>query len=131
MKKIISIIMAVTIAFSGISATAIEASAKTTTTTSTSDTNAKRTGKKLSYDEAYERLKPLFEDNTTTKPTTTKPAATANGKLPAPTGITATKSGTKIIIKWDEVDGADAYRVYMYNSKTKKYEKYKNVKSEQ
>ncbi|MDE5859278.1 MAG: fibronectin type III domain-containing protein, partial [Oscillospiraceae bacterium] len=30
---------------------------------------------------------------------------------------------------WDKAAGADMYRVYMYNAKTKKYEKYKDVKS--
>ena len=131
MKRFISIIMAATIVFSSMSATALDVSAATETArTSTSDTATKRTGKKLTYDEAYERLKPLFEDDASTT-TTTKPATSVNGKLPAPTGLTAEKTSTKIVIKWDEVDGADAYRVYMRNSKTGKYEKYKTVKGEQ
>ncbi|MBQ3161504.1 MAG: leucine-rich repeat protein [Oscillospiraceae bacterium] len=50
-------------------------------------------------------------------------------KLAAPAGFKASKSATKITLKWDAVDGADAYRVYMYNSKTGKYEKCKTVKS--
>ena len=135
MKKIISIIMAATIVFSSMGATALDVSAATETArTSTSDTATKRTGKKLTYDEAYESLKPLFEDDASTT-TTTKPAPSktnkSTDKLPAPTGLTAEKSSTKIVLGWNKVDGADAYRVYMRNSKTGKYEKYKTVKGEQ
>ncbi len=34
-----------------------------------------------------------------------------------------------VTLSWDEVNGASAYRVYKYNEKTKKYEKYKDVTS--
>lgn len=51
----------------------------------------------------------------------------STGKLKAPTGFKVTKAQTKITLKWDEVKGADAYRVYLYNEKTGKYETYKTV----
>ena len=41
--------------------------------------------------------------------------------------ITATQTTTTITLKWNKVTGADGYRVYKYNSKTKKYEKLKDV----
>ena len=50
-------------------------------------------------------------------------------KLAAPTGFKTSKSRTKIALSWDKVNGADGYRVYLYNEKTGKYEKYKNVKN--
>lgn len=34
-----------------------------------------------------------------------------------------------VTLSWDEENGASAYRVYKYNAKTKKYEKYKDVTS--
>lgn len=51
----------------------------------------------------------------------------ASAKLAAPTGIKATCTDTTIKLSWNKVSGADAYKVYMYNSKTGKYEKYKNI----
>ena len=41
--------------------------------------------------------------------------------------ITASQTTTTITLKWNKVTGADGYRVYKYNSKTKKYEKLKDV----
>ena len=41
--------------------------------------------------------------------------------------ISASQTTTAITLKWNKVTGADGYRVYKYNSKTKKYEKYKDV----
>lgn len=41
--------------------------------------------------------------------------------------ITATQTTSTITLKWNKVTGADGYRVYKYNSKTKKYEKLKDV----
>ena len=35
--------------------------------------------------------------------------------------ITATQTATTVTLKWNKVTGADGYRVYKYNSKTKKY----------
>ena len=66
-----------------------------------------------------------------TKPASDSSAKKASAdKLPAPDGIKASVSTDKITLKWDKVDGADAYSVYMLNAKTGKYEKYKTVKSE-
>lgn len=48
-------------------------------------------------------------------------------KLAAPTGIKASVSETKIKLTWNEVDGADGYNVYKYNSSSDEYEKYKCV----
>ena len=44
------------------------------------------------------------------------------------TKITASQTITTITLKWNKVTGADGYRIYKYNSKTKKYEKLKDVK---
>ncbi len=41
--------------------------------------------------------------------------------------ITASQTTTTITLKWTAVTGADGYRVYKYNTKTKKYEKLKDV----
>ncbi|MEE1321617.1 MAG: hypothetical protein UHM85_08815, partial [Acutalibacteraceae bacterium] len=43
--------------------------------------------------------------------------------------ITATQTTSTITLKWSKVTGADGYRVYKYNSKTKKYEYYKSTSS--
>ena len=43
--------------------------------------------------------------------------------------ITASQTTTTITLKWSKVTGADGYRVYKYNSKTKKYEYYKSTTS--
>ncbi len=52
-----------------------------------------------------------------------------SSKLPAPTDITYSSTKTKITLKWKAVEGADAYRVYIYDTKTGKYKQYKTVKS--
>ena len=49
--------------------------------------------------------------------------------LDAPANIDATKTKNTITLVWDDVKGAAAYRVYKYNEKTGKYEKYSNVSS--
>ena len=43
--------------------------------------------------------------------------------------ITASQTTKTITLKWSKVTGADGYRVYKYNPKTKKYEKLKDVTS--
>lgn len=54
----------------------------------------------------------------------------SSSALSAPENFRASKkSTTSITLAWDAVEGADAYAVYMYNSKTKKYEKYKTVQN--
>lgn len=59
-------------------------------------------------------------------------AAAASGKdLPAPDKVNVSKSSGKIVLKWNTVDGADGYRVYMYDSESEKYKEYKSVRTEQ
>ena len=43
--------------------------------------------------------------------------------------ITATQTTTSITLSWNKVTGADGYRVYVYNTSTKKYDKLKDVKN--
>ena len=47
-------------------------------------------------------------------------------KCKAPT-LSAVQTTTAITLKWGKVKGADGYRVFRYNTKTKKYEKVKDV----
>lgn len=47
--------------------------------------------------------------------------------LPAPDNIYYTVKNNSVKLKWDVVEKANGYRVYMYNNKTKKYETYKSV----
>lgn len=68
----------------------------------------------------------LPKSATTTK-VTEETKTTAPSKLDAPVGFKVTKTTDKVTIKWDAVDGADAYKVYMLNAKTGKYEAYKTV----
>lgn len=50
--------------------------------------------------------------------------------VPKVTGkITATQTATEIALNWSKVAGATGYRIYQYNSKTKKYEKIKTTTS--
>ena len=56
-------------------------------------------------------------------------AEAADNKLAAPKNIKAAAGDGKVTLTWDKVKGADAYRVYLYNTDTKKYEQYKLVKS--
>ncbi len=48
-------------------------------------------------------------------------------KAPDAPSVTAEASSDSIVLKWKKVENADAYGVYMYNSETGKYEKYKNA----
>lgn len=45
-----------------------------------------------------------------------------------PTNFKASKTTTSITLSWDAVEGADAYKVFMYNPATKKFEKYKSTR---
>ncbi len=48
-------------------------------------------------------------------------------KLPAPKNIKAKRSGGSVVLTWDEVSGADGYRVYIYDPETEKYKSYKSL----
>lgn len=50
-------------------------------------------------------------------------------KAEVPANFKTKKTNNSITLSWDKADGADMYRVYKYNDKTGKYEKYKDVKS--
>ncbi len=47
--------------------------------------------------------------------------------VPDAPSVTAEASSDSIVLKWKKVENADAYGVYIYNSGTGKYEKYKNA----
>lgn len=53
--------------------------------------------------------------------------ASAASKLAAPESFAYSATENSITLKWSKVSGADAYRVFMFNSDTDEYEKYKNV----
>ena len=55
-------------------------------------------------------------------------AEAASVDLPAPQNIKASASANSVTLKWNKVSGADGYRVYMYDSDTKKYKCVKTVK---
>lgn len=55
--------------------------------------------------------------------------AGAESLLPAPDGINAETTDTVIKLTWNEVEDADAYRVYMYDEDEGKFVKYKSVTS--
>lgn len=57
-------------------------------------------------------------------------SSSSSGSAAAPANIKASKTNNSITLTWDKADGAAMYRVYKYNDKTGKYEKYKDVKSE-
>lgn len=45
----------------------------------------------------------------------------------APVNLKATASKNSVTLTWNKASGADFYRVYKYNEKTKRYEKYADV----
>lgn len=53
--------------------------------------------------------------------------ASAASKLAAPENFAYTATENSITLKWSKVSVADAYRVFMFDSDTDEYEKYKNV----
>lgn len=59
----------------------------------------------------------------------TTSAKTSSDKLSAPDGIKASRKANSVTLSWNEVSGADGYRVYLYNAESGKYEKYKDVKN--
>lgn len=48
-------------------------------------------------------------------------------ELAAPTGIKSSKTRNSVTLTWNSISGADAYRVYIYDSSKGKYIKYKDV----
>ncbi|MGN0609150.1 MAG: fibronectin type III domain-containing protein [Oscillospiraceae bacterium] len=54
-------------------------------------------------------------------------SASAASKLSAPSGIKAAAGTDRITLTWNKVNGADAYRVYMYDSYSKKFKKIKTT----
>ena len=56
-------------------------------------------------------------------------SSSSSGSAAAPSNIKASKTNNSVTLSWDKADGADMYRVYKYNDKTGKYEKYKDVTS--
>ncbi|MGN1100930.1 MAG: fibronectin type III domain-containing protein, partial [Huintestinicola sp.] len=61
--------------------------------------------------------------------TETPPKKGSEYTLPAPLSISVKPGDSKLTLSWSSVDEAYAYRVYMYDAKTKKYKRYKTVKS--
>ncbi|WP_432650161.1 fibronectin type III domain-containing protein [Huintestinicola sp.] len=55
-------------------------------------------------------------------------SAVSSVKESAPSNFSYTAKTTSITLKWSDVKGADAYRVYKYDPKLKMYKKYKNIK---
>ena len=68
----------------------------------------------------------IFQTDKGSKFVLTKTTPIAVSKI-ANVKTSSTRSSTKIT--WDEVQGADGYRVYRYNSKLKKYERIAEVKT--
>ena len=62
------------------------------------------------------------------EPLTVSVSAAAKLNAPANIKTVVSTAGTDLQITWDKVKGADAYRVFVYDSKTKKYKDYKTVK---
>lgn len=54
-------------------------------------------------------------------------SSSSGGTLAAPTGIKSAKTKNTVTLTWDATSGADAYRVYIYDSSTGEYEQYKDV----
>ena len=74
MKRVISVIMAVSIVFSCMDGITVDVSAAKNDTTASQSATTKRTGKKLTYSQVYNRIKHLFtEESTSTTPKQTKP----------------------------------------------------------
>ena len=59
----------------------------------------------------------------------TSSSSSSSAALDAPANLEAATSKNSVTLVWDDVKGASSYRVYIYNSKTGKYEKYKDVKT--
>ena len=50
-------------------------------------------------------------------------------QLAAPNSVNAKAGDSKVTLSWSSVEGADGYRIYIYDSASKKYKTYKTIKS--
>lgn len=75
-----------------------------------------------------EVVKALTSVKASTSSSSGKDKDTSSGKLAAPT-VTAKAGSGSVKLSWNEIDGADAYRVYMYDSETGKYKRIVTVRS--
>ena len=48
--------------------------------------------------------------------------------LPAPSGLKGEATDTAVTLTWNKVSGASGYRIFMYNEKTKEFERKKDVR---
>ncbi len=97
-------------------------------TTYKSVTGTSCTVKQLSADTSYKfRVAALVKSGKGYAVQTKSAVQTVRTKLAAPSGLKATAGTSSVKLTWNKLTGADAYRVYKYNSSTKKYETYKNV----
>lgn len=55
--------------------------------------------------------------------------SSSGGSSAALSDVKTSSTKNSVTLTWDKASGADMYRVYKYNDKTGKYEKYKDVKS--
>lgn len=59
----------------------------------------------------------------------TAPKKDSTYRLPAPNSINAKTDDSKVTLSWSSVEGADGYRIYIYDSASNKYKSYKTIKS--
>lgn len=56
-------------------------------------------------------------------------AEAKKAKLKAPQNVTYTVTEDTVSLKWDKVSGAETYRIYKFDPKTSKWERYRNTSS--
>lgn len=59
----------------------------------------------------------------------TAPKKDSAYQLAAPNSVNAKAGDSKVTLSWSSVEGADGYRIYIYDSASKKYKTYKTIKS--
>lgn len=59
----------------------------------------------------------------------TAPKKDSAYQLAAPNSVNAKAGDSKITLSWSSIDGADGYRIYIYDASSKKYKTYKTIKS--
>ena len=59
----------------------------------------------------------------------TAPKKDSAYQLAAPNSVNAKTGDSKVTLSWSSVEGADGYRIYIYDSASKKYKTYKTIKS--